>query len=120
MMTIHISYSCPDFVLQAGDRLVTQRDGEQYEEYDPNCNKSLYLDIADARVIVSYSGNAYVSGMNTDLWLARAIIGDAALGDYVTEGGVPRFLTLSKVVHQIRDALMREYYTQDMYYELAV
>ena len=77
-MTLVMSLVSSAFVLQVSDRLVSQQwvyqDGtSRYRPFDVLSNKSILFLAKDALVSISYSGTAFIRGMPTDVWLARAL-----------------------------------------------
>lgn len=72
-MTLIITAATPLFVLQAGDRLITRESNKEIEDYDPVSNKSIIYEASDGLLAISYCGNAYVTGIPTDEWIAMQL-----------------------------------------------
>jgi hypothetical protein len=77
-MTLAMSLISSPFVLQVSDRLVSRQlsyqDGtKRYRPYDVLANKSIVFLAKDALVSISYSGTAFIRGIPSDVWLARAL-----------------------------------------------
>ncbi|WP_157649970.1 hypothetical protein [Burkholderia ubonensis] len=73
-MTLIISIATPDFVLQAGDRLITRVwTNGQVTEFDATSNKNVLYEASDGILSVSFSGNAYIDGLPTDEWIATIL-----------------------------------------------
>jgi hypothetical protein len=80
-VTLIVGFACPDYVLQVGDRLTTRKRSDlTYESWDELANKSVVFLARDACVAIGYSGPAFLAGMPTDKWIARAIQEDAFRG----------------------------------------
>lgn len=76
-MTIHIALVCNSFVLVVGDRLLTVPGEVGRQPWDPAANKTIYVETANGRVVVSYAGLAYIRQPTatepTDEWLLRTL-----------------------------------------------
>lgn len=63
-------------VLQASDRLVSKRYGKAtYLPHDTYSNKSMVYVGINCRFVIGFTGDAYVRGMPTDVWLVEKLYG---------------------------------------------
>jgi len=79
-MTAIITLYANESVYQASDRLVTTRrptldstGRPQLRPHDPSANKSIIYVGSDCRLLIGYTGLAYVCRVPTDKWLAELI-----------------------------------------------
>jgi hypothetical protein len=80
-MTLIISKSSRDYVLQVTDRLVT-RSGASF---DPLANKNILFCALNGILSFAYTGHAYIGGTPTDQWLAEQLIGK----NFIIHDGLP-------------------------------
>lgn len=73
-VTLHLIFSCPAWILQVGDRLVTT-DGTIVREWDPRSNKSILVRADNGTALICYAGCADLTGVPTDQRLAEHISG---------------------------------------------
>ncbi|MFL6137484.1 MAG: hypothetical protein ACJ74O_06755 [Frankiaceae bacterium] len=74
-VTVHVSALTRAFVLQVGDRLVTQGPPGSARPWDPYANKTIVVLARNGTLVVSYAGLAHMQSKPTDQWLAEAITG---------------------------------------------
>jgi hypothetical protein len=92
-------------IIHAGDRLVTVAG----RPYDETANKSVIFQARDSRVVLGYTGAAYVGDFPTDEWIAYQLTHtDLPRGPRM--GGLHQFATaswpdLSAAAHALRDSL---------------
>ncbi|MDP2046001.1 MAG: hypothetical protein Q8L00_07310 [Deltaproteobacteria bacterium] len=70
-MTLIISKTSRNYVLQVTDRLVT-RSGDSF---DPLANKNILFCALNGILSFAYTGHAYIGSTPTDQWLAEKLIG---------------------------------------------
>jgi hypothetical protein len=74
-MTLVLTLTSRNFVLQVSDRLVSEQRGCLVTPRWPARNKTIVYLARDAFVSLSYSGFAMLDGLSTDDWMARLITG---------------------------------------------
>jgi hypothetical protein len=74
-MTLILTVTCPAYIVQVSDRLLTMRHRDGRREFDPVANKTVVFRASDALVTLGYSGDAYLNGTPTDEWLAERLHG---------------------------------------------
>ncbi len=69
-------------MLQASDRLVAKDYGNsRYRKHDTSSNKSLVYVGINCRLVLGFTGEAYVQGMPTDVWLVEQLYGAPVSAD---------------------------------------
>lgn len=71
-MTLILTRSSKDYVLQVTDRLLTWSNGK---EFDVVANKNVLYRARNGIVALAYTGLAYIAGVPTDQWIAETISG---------------------------------------------
>lgn len=77
-MTIIYTAAFPGVVVQASDRLITKKRNTQVAEYrphDPASNKSVVYCGSNCKLLLGYTGAAYVADVPTDLWMTKKLWG---------------------------------------------
>jgi hypothetical protein len=74
-VTIILSLVTAHYALQASDRLLTVRAGNQYQPWDRVSNKSVVVLTRDGLISMGYTGPAFVSRATTDGWIAEVLTG---------------------------------------------
>jgi hypothetical protein len=82
------------YVLQVGDRLVSERrPGQPLTPRDPLFNKHILFLAKDAIVSIGFAGLAYVMGVPTDQWIASVLSGGSLPGPHGSPGRGTRIST---------------------------
>jgi hypothetical protein len=74
-MTLALMANTGGVTYYAGDRLISVSRGATLADWDAQSNKALVLETPDARVVITYCGQAYVGSQPTDEWLADVVAG---------------------------------------------
>jgi hypothetical protein len=115
-MTLLLSFISSGNVIHVSDRLTTQSfSGSRVKDFDNKFNKSLILALNDCACFLSLTGDAFISGIHTDVFLAAAICGVDPSDFFSIENidvnlviDVPDFDTavnrINEVIHKCVDA----------------
>ena len=70
IMTLIITAATKDYIFQVADTRLTKVDGTSF---DDNNIKSTVAHCKDVKIVLSYTGLAYIIGQRTDLWLVSKL-----------------------------------------------
>src|SRR2546426_11774173 len=76
-MTLILAVTCPVYVFQVTDRLLTGLSVNK--PFDPMANKNLIYRARDAVASIAYTGRAYINPVPTDNWMAERLQGISPL-----------------------------------------
>ena len=71
-MTLIFGAVSDKWIVQVGDRLLTQTVSDEFIEWDVLANKSILLLTPNGTASISYSGLAYINGKPTDSMASRS------------------------------------------------
>ncbi|MCA0031649.1 hypothetical protein [Mesorhizobium sp. B263B2A] len=103
-MTLILTISTPAYIIQASDRLVTFQGTAVI--HNAMANKTVVVRARDGLAAISFSGIAYIDGLQTDEWIARTISKlSAEAGVLTAAGGRPQKRSLNQIIHALKAAL---------------
>jgi hypothetical protein len=105
VVTIILTAVLPNVVIQASDRLVTLRGN--YRVHDTAANKSVVYVGVNCRLLIGYTGLAYINGIPTDEWIVEQLYGER-LGEWIQVRHPYESLNAQQVVERLRDRLPAE------------
>lgn len=117
-MTLHVGLLGGNLVVQAGDRLLTQKEGKRLKPWEEVANKSLILLATNATAIISYAGLAHIDRMPTDQWLAEKITATKSPpprrpgGSPPMQFGANAPIHLRQAIDRIKSGVAREFSKQ--------
>ena len=107
-MTLILAMANPSYVLQVGDRLVSQKwryasGAIRNQPWEELANKALVYVASDAIVAISYTGVAYINDKNTDTWLAEQLDSEISRGPLsaLRSGGTERRVGIGAAINQL-------------------
>lgn len=69
-MTLIITAATKDYVIQVADTKLTKKNGEFY---DDRLVKTTIVHCIDSKLVLSYTGLAFLNGIRTDKWITRVL-----------------------------------------------
>src|SRR5262245_50483627 len=106
-MTQNIGIVTRHHAFHVSDRLVTQKVGGKFDAFDDNSNKTVVFRAKDARVVVGYSGRAYLDNIPTDTFIARSLLGVGLRGEggFYAVGFPPSWTDIGRSVERLSQDL---------------
>lgn len=101
-MTIILTAVLPDVVIQASDRLVTMQG--DYRVHDSTANKSVVYVGVNCRLLIGYTGLAYINDVPTDEWIVEQLHGER-LGEWIHVRDPAESLNAQQVVERLSERL---------------
>jgi hypothetical protein len=111
-MTLIISKTSRNFVLQVTDRLVTERieSLKTFKSFDPLANKNIIFCALNGILSFAYTGHAYIGNNPTDQWLAEKLIGKKLKDNLpFVECGAIKICYIGPALQTLIEALNRAY-----------
>lgn len=110
-MTLILSKSCINYVIQVSDRLVTQ----SQENFDELANKSIVYCAYNGILSISYTGHAFIGSLPTDQWIAEKLLGESFPRDRKPPAigfGKTKFVYIGPAFQMLKEEFNKAYHTE--------